>query len=240
MAIAINIQSDVIYAVVFRLQLPTPAAGQFVTDADMLLLAKSSVSRLSALLIRLFSDDYFLLTSTLTTQAGIDIVSLPANFATLRSVWWVSADNKSHPLTRADISDYDPTAVAWESGSDLYWTGARLPRYRIEANVLVLTPIPNAVYNLRVSYTTGLFITALSDTIFGQIGWAEWLICDICQRIREREQKPADEFIRDRMEAEVNIQSQAANRDRFSACQVRDTRGSGNSSLGGRWRRWGR
>lgn len=202
--------------VAFELHLPDFASGEFVTDAQALALAKRAVTRLGAMLNRSFGDNYFAQVATLSTQAGVDVVSLPADFKDLLSLIWVDGDNV-HVLQRSDPTEYDAVARGWSL--------PYLPKYRLEGNVAVFTPIPSAVYTLRCSYTTGLTIAALSDTIQALPGCDEWLINDICTMIRQREQKSASDFIDRRLEAEANIKSQAAKRDRNAPTGLRDVRG---------------
>lgn len=235
MATSISVQTDVIDQVRWRLHLPAFSSSSFVTTSDILALVKSSGRRLSGLLTRLYGDAFFAETATLTTVAGFDLVSLPSNFATLRSLHWIDGNNALE-LARANPGDYDPEAVAWGSISDIGLTSAT-PTYALEANVIRLTPTPAAAYTLRLGYTSGIFITAASDTIQGQIGWDEWMILDCCQRIREREQKNASEFIRDRLELEEQIKDQASQRDRYANVQVVDRRGIAKSRENRLWRR---
>ena len=213
--------AGVLDQVAFRLHLPAVGTGAFVTTASALLLAKSSVSRLGALLNRSFGDAYFAQTATLATQAELDLVSLPSGFKDLLSLHWVDG-TEAHLLERASVTEYSATPVAW--GNSV------LPKYRVEGNVLVLTPPPLEVYSLRCAYTTGLGITALSDSIQGQAGWEEWLVLDICEQIRDREDKDASKFTFRKVGADGKggvqgeILSQASQRDRNGVTTVRDVR----------------
>jgi hypothetical protein len=174
------------------------------------------VSRLSAMLTRLFGDSYFTETATLTTQAGLDLLSLPNNFAQLHSIHWMDGA-QAYELWRADVHDYEQTPRAWSTHEP--------PTYRIESSVIRLVPAPMAAHLVRISYTTGLFITSLTDSFPGQIGWDEWLILDVCEMIRDREDKDATRFTARKMEIERQIKDQATQRDRYSVTQVRDVRG---------------
>lgn len=228
--------SDVIAKAGSRLHLPSfGVAGEFVTDADALAYVQSAVSRLGAMLNRLPGDNYLARTATLATQAGLELVSLPTNCTDVLSVHWVDG-NQQHTLKRAPITDYDPVPRAWS------WS--YMPRYRVEGEVLVFVPIPNAVYSLRVAYTLALSVSAVTDTIQVPPGCEEWLIMDICEIVRgEREQKDPSVFVLRKQDIEANLVQQASVRDRHGVTQVRDARGA----LRGRddhseWRRrifWG-
>lgn len=215
MATSISI-SDVLAQAAFRLHLPNFAAGEFVSDTQALMLAKMAVSRLGAMLNRSFGDNYFARTATLSTQAGLDLVSLPDDFKDLLSLTWVSG-NDAQTVTRAEITDYDPTARSWST--------AYVPKYRIEGETLVLTPIPSAVYTLRCAYTTGLSITSTADTIQALPGCDEWLVLDICQIIRGREDKDVSTYVLAKREIQEDLKAQAIQRDRHGTTAVRDVRG---------------
>ena len=221
MAHTLSAQS-VIDSVVSRLQLPTPAAGEFLTPAICLDFIQSSCERLSGLVTRAFGDHYWQQTATLATQAGLDLVSLPTDTMTVSSVHWL-VNNQAYALKRADVHEYVATASTWGQPNDWGWVG-QLPLYTLEANVLRFVPTPNAVYSLRVAYTTGLFVTALTDTIPANLGWKEWLICDVAEQVRQREDKDASNFTARRMEVQEQILDQASQRDRFATYQVRNVR----------------
>src|ERR1044072_2002038 len=150
MSFPISIQTDVVDQVVFRLHIPTPAVGEFITPTHMLALVKSAVNRLSGLLTRSFGDGYFAEDMTILTQEDVDVISLPPNFETLRSLHLVH-ENKAYELERADAADFDLTSRNWLEG---------LPRYTVEANVIRLFPPPDRAFTLRVGYSSSLSVTA--------------------------------------------------------------------------------
>lgn len=208
--------ADVLTQVAFELHLPAFASGEFVTDAQALALAKRAVSRLGALLNRSFGDAYFARVTTLSTQADTDVISLPADFKDLLSVQWVDGDNV-RILQRAEITEFDAVPRGWSL--------PYLPKYRIQGETLYFTPIPNGVFSVRLTYTTGLRITATSDTIQAPPGADEWLILDICAAISRREKTDGSDFIARRRDIEADLKSQAAKRDRTGATSIRDVRG---------------
>lgn len=221
MPVSIEAQ-DVLDAVAFRCHLPAFASGEFISATEALTLLNSSARRLSGLVSRLYGDLYWASSITLTTQADIDILSMPSDFHTLTSVHWING-NDAVEMQRADVHEYSAVSKNWND--------VDVPRFRLEgAGVLVLVPTPSAAYSVRVAYASvGVLFASASDTFNGLPGWDEWLTLDMCQRIREREQKPADEFIRDRLELEAQMKEQASQRDRYTAVQVRDATGALNT-----------
>jgi hypothetical protein len=225
MDVTINM-ADVVSDVQFRLHIPTIGSTSFVTSAQMLQLLQRSVGRLGALLTRSFSDGYWARTADLTTQAGVDVVSLPPGFTTLTSLHWING-NDAVLLLRAHDVDYTPRAQSW-TGSPLLpwgWNGARVSGYVLEGSAIRLIPPPSDVYTLRCAYQAGLSITSLADNISAEdISWADWLALDCCIVIRSRESKDASDFIMLKQEIETNLRDQAQQRDRNAVYQVRDAR----------------
>jgi hypothetical protein len=218
--------ADVVSDVQFRLHIPTIGTTSFITSPQMLQLMKRSVGRLGALLTRSFSDGYWARTATLQTQAGVDLVSLPAGFRTLTSLHWVNG-NYAQLLERAHDVDFDPRPQAW-SGTPMPWgwDASRKSKYVLEGSVIRLTPPPAGVYTLRCAYQAGLAITSLTDTISAQDeSWADWLALDACIVIRSREDKDPSNFVLLKQEIEANLRDQAQQRDRNAVYQIRDTRG---------------
>lgn len=223
MDVQINI-ADVVADVQFRLHVPTIGTTSFVTSAQMLQLLKRSVGRLSALLTRSFSDGYWARTATLTTQAGVDVVSLPPGFQTLTSLHWVDG-NDALLLARAHDVDYTPHAESWAGSYPWLWDVGRASRYVLEGSAIRLIPPPAGAYTLRCAYQAGLSISSLDDVISAQDdSWADWLALDACIIIRSREDKDASNFILLKQEIEQNLRDQAQQRDRLATYQIRDVR----------------
>jgi hypothetical protein len=241
MSVQIRI-GDVMDDVIFELHLPSYGMNEFITTDQAIALLKASATRLSGVLTRLYSDGLFAETATLTTVPNFDLVSLPEQFATLRSVHWVASNGTAYPLTRADVHEYVETPVSWGDPNN-YWSCDVLPMFTLEANVLRLVPTPTQAYTLRVAYTTGVFLEldSSSESVFettfaGQIGWREWMVADICYRMAKREQRDPTNFLNDLAVAEAQMKDHISQRDRYSTYQVRDTR---NNPRGVRNRRWG-
>lgn len=234
---------DLLEDLCYELHLPSYGTGEFITSDQAVKLVKASATKLSGILTRLYSDALFAETATLTTVPSFDLVSLPNNFATLRSVHWIAADGCAYPLRRADVHEYVETAQSWGDPNS-YWSVNVLPTVTLEANVLRLVPTPTEAYTLRVAYTTGIFLTLdpntegwENTTFAGQIGWREWIVADMAYRVCKREQKDPTNFLNDLAVAEAQMKDHITQRDRYSTYQVRDTRNT--NTLRGRNRRWG-
>jgi hypothetical protein len=239
---AIDIQvGDIIDGVQFELHLPGFSSGDFITTDAIGMLVRASAAKLSGIMTRLYSDALFAETATLTAQAGLDLVSLPANMGTLRSVHWIQ-DSHAYELCRADLHEFTAESESWGQPSDYVWNNATLPRFTLEANVLRLVPTPSKVYTLRIAYTTGIFLPATASyedlrilTFPGQIGWKEWMIADIAYRVSKREQKDGSVYLNDMAIAEAQMKDHISQRDRYSTYQVRDTRNAPDFRSRRRW-----
>ncbi len=220
--------SDLATDVAFRLNTPAFAAGEFVSDTQILRLLQQSLGRLSGILARCYGDGILTSAQTLTTVPGLDLVSLPQSFTTLQSLH-LRIDGVSHELSRSDLGDRGGIATTW--------TADALPTYRIEGYALRVYPTPDAAYTLIATFTDVLAITALTDTIQGEPAWADYVVADVCARIRQREQKDAGEFVAERTLVETAIRDESVSRDRGGVVQVRDTYGALNAQP--KRRQWG-
>lgn len=208
------IVSEIVDDIRDRLDEPAITSTTFLNTTNSLTLVKKSARRLGALLRRVDSD-YFLTTTTLSTVANINEISLPANFSDLRSIAWMRSTNERVPMELASVDDFESTDSDAES-----WQSA--PRYRITSGVLMVFPKPSAVYNLSVYYDTGINVDATTDIISCQPGWDEWIALDVCVRMRQKQEKDASDFIGERAKVEADIVRQAGSRDKFMTHQVRD------------------
>lgn len=239
MALSIDPQ-DILDRAAFRLHLPTFASGEFVTDAQALMLLEDSSERLVAMLHRVFGSNYFAKSATTATQAGVDIVSLPVDLTLITGVYWIVADRELKLDHAAEVSS-DILPRSWPSPS--YWGSTQrvaVPSYRLEGEVLVLRPVPSEVYTLRVDYQSTPRITSLATSFLGQAGWREWMVLDVCSQVSDREQKD-DAVARwesKKAKVEADLVAQASNRDRGAVYQPRDTRGVVSTSRSAWW--WGR
>jgi len=207
----------------FLLHSPAFTTTTFVTSPALLRLVQSSARRLGGMLVRTFGDQLFARTATLSTQVGLDLVSLPEDFSTLTSLHWIDG-NCAHLLERTHTTDYKELAQAW-SDSDFFWFSNQKSKYVLEANTIRFVPPPSAVYAIRCAYQTGLKVETITDILQGGAGWSDWLVADICEAVRIREQKDASDFMMRKAKIEQDLLSQARNRDGNGVKQVRDVRG---------------
>lgn len=186
--------SDVISDATLRADFDTFGADTEPSSTEVLEMVKESALRLSGIVRTCFSDDYFTTESDVTTTSGVQYVALPTNLTSLKHVVWVRGTDDFIELERARPHQ----AYAWSQG----WNRYTSPRYSLRSNGINFFPTPDATYTVRLIYDTGLIITATSDTISGEAGWREWLVCDLCIKLRQLEEKPYPEFAAQKSEVE--------------------------------------
>jgi hypothetical protein len=205
--------SDIIERVRTRADLPAFNANTNVTDAMVLSMVQESARDLSALLNDL--EWYFVTTQDLATTAGVPYVSLPANCATVIDVTWLRDSVRYTKLRSADIE-------AMPSQPTMVWANT-IPAFRLAGNLIELFPTPDAVYSLRVRYSTGAFIASAADTLFGQAGWDTWIIYNVCCIIRQREDRDYSAFAQERDKKLAEVMA-TARRERGVVKRPRQTR----------------
>lgn len=206
--------SDILEEIRVRLNEPTVSSTTFWSSTVALNMLKYSARRLSGI-IRRTNSDYFTVNSTITTQAGVNVVSLPSDCTDVRQIAWMRSETDSVPLQLATVDDWLEPSENVEA-----WSGA--PLYRVMGNTVMLFPTPNAAYDLSIYYDTGIFVDETTDLIATQPGWEEWMVLDVCIRARQREEKDARDFMAERAKVEAEIVTQSSKRDRFRQHVIRD------------------
>lgn len=210
--------SEVIERARQRCALPAFSATTFVTSTEVLDMVKASCQRLSAIVDEAWGENYFTTSGTLTTTAGLEYVSLPANFASLLRIAWVKSDTDHVMLRAASVDDWSPSVQTWDSCGG--------PRYRITGNTIEFWPLPDDAHTLKIYYSTGIFITATTDTIQTRNGWDEWLVLDLRIKILDKYDQDWTGIAAMQAKVEHDIRAQLTTRDRGAVHQVRDLRGA--------------
>lgn len=208
----------------FRLNLPAFGVGEFVTMADALRVLKGSCGRLAAFLSGAFASELFVRTDTLPVPADLGYVSLPEDFESLRTVHLLLNDTRYELRAGHPAGEATATGASEDPSTSGAWTATDLPSYWLEDMVLRFSRAPSSEMSIEVSYVGGLTFDDEDSFLVLGAGWDEFLINDLCEKVRVREQKDASEFVRMRAEAAQLILKSAAKRDRFAPMTVRDVR----------------
>jgi hypothetical protein len=196
-------------------KLPALTANTPITTVAMLDFLQAACRKLGALVKERSGENYLTSSGPLTTTAGISIVSLPPQCSDLLRLAWRRSEAEEIELTRANPDEMQAYPSAWGDG----WA----VQYRLVGNALEFFPTPDGAYNLRIYYSTGLYVTSTSDQFMCRDNWDQWIALYTCRLVRAAEQKACPEF--DMMFAEVDSDVRAQlRRDHFGPRQARDVR----------------
>lgn len=129
------------------------------------------------------SEDHFTTTDTITTAAGTESYSLPADFLMLRYL-------------EADLGGVRPARLRKFSLQERHllggsWTPGQMIAYRIvgEDSVRFL-PVPSAVHTVTVFYVPAPSVLAeAEDTIDVRAGWDDWIVYDVVAKIALKQER---------------------------------------------------
>ena len=196
-------------------KLPTFSADTPITTVAMRDFLQAACRKLGALVKERSGENYLTSSGPLTTTAGISTVTLPPEASDLLRLAWRRSESEEIELTRANPDQMQAYPNAWGDG----WA----VQYRLINNAIEFFPTPDGAYNLRIYYSTGLYVVSTSDEFMCRDNWDQWIALYTCRLVRATEQKACPEF--DVMFAEVDSDVRAQlRRDHFSPRQARDVR----------------
>ncbi|MFT3927438.1 MAG: hypothetical protein QM778_33200 [Myxococcales bacterium] len=219
-------------------------ANTLFTPAIILDLVRAALTQLGGI-IKEYSDQQLLTTFGLVaTTPGLSVVSLPTGFSDLMRISWLRTATEETPLEWADVDNWLASPVASSSS----WDTFTVPKYRVMgANTVELYPTPQAAYNLKLHYTTGIYVTTASDFVVMQDSWDQWVVFYTCIMVRLAQQKEGEavspaSFIALLEKEDAAIRKRLKkSRDKFGIETIRDVRGGmvdANQLFGGKryWR----
>lgn len=204
--------------------LPVFAADTNPTSAAILDLIAASTVLLAGLVKERSDELYFVNSDTFSTQGGLPFVSLPTDSHDIIRVSWQKSASEDIDLDIADSSEF----VAYPSA----WGGVR-PKYRIIGQTIEFFPTPDAAYDVKIYYSTGLYVTSTEQSISVRDGWDQWIVYQTAILVRTRLKQDFSEFamLLDALTERVQRQLR---RDKHGIRQVRDLR-SQRTPKHGRW-----
>jgi hypothetical protein len=208
-----------------RYDLPSFTSTTFITTTAVNSFINQSLQAYYAILLECFGDNYFAESSTITTNDGVALSSVPSRFTKLLSLHWLRGTNdavKLFPASAFEMGLYSLGAVSWNDYA---------PRYRLSGAAFEWFPIPNAAYSVRCDYM-GLPANLSADADFfdGGNGWEEWVVLDVCRKIAGKEEKDPSTWLAERADVEQRIRKQAPDRDEGEPLVLRDASRSGGES----------
>jgi hypothetical protein len=197
--------------------IPAFTTDTHVTTAMALDFVKKSAQKLAGLIQEAGADEQYLtLSTTLSTTAGIPTVSLPANTMDVIRLAMVVGGDREVQMSIAPLDWWDPGPAFWIEPENV-------PMYRVIGNTVTLFPTPTSVRTIRAYYTVGFTVVTTADILALRNNWDEFIVQDVCVRIRNRQNKDASAERAERAEAEAAIRRQLP-RDRAGVRQIRDVR----------------
>lgn len=214
---------DILEDIRVRCELPAYSTTTYVTLSAAERMLSQSALRLTGVICDAFGDDYLGTLTNLTTSIGANNVALPDDFYKLRRIQWVQDERNIWPLERASIDDFEFGAT-----QGVGWVNFR-PLYRLFADNVLFWPVPDAIYNVQIFYTARIPAMVSGGTVSLQTGWAEWLVLDVCSKIRTRENKldVAGALSGQQLQIEEQIRNSSTARDQWKPSQPRDLWGDG-------------
>lgn len=207
-----------------RLRYDLPSAFSsttFVTTTAVNSFINQSLQAYYAILLECFGDNYFAASSTITTNDGVAVSSVPSRFTKLISLYWLRGTNdavKILPANATEIGLYSLGSVPWTDYA---------PRYRLSGATFEWFPTPSAEYPVRCDYMAlPANLSADADIFDGGNGWEEWVVLDVCRKIAGKEEKDPSTWLTERADVEQRIRKQAPDRDEGEPLVLRDASSS--------------
>lgn len=205
--------------------------SDFVTDAWILNALNASLGGLIDEVLEVGGPEAFLSSYTGTTVAGtasynVSATGGPSSSNDVLSVAGVDVQFAGEWRSIDKWSFDKRTALEGESG----WGSSRDTFYRVGGRSqgtgvtsITFYPTPSAAVSFRVWYLPIAHdLTAGSDVVAPN-SWEEYLVCDVCAMIAEREESDAGPWIARREQARARIRWRVANDDETGINRIRET-----------------
>lgn len=173
--------------------------SQFITDAEWLSYAKASAKWYYDLLVDT-DEDYFISSTTISTNGTSDLFNLPSDFFKLKGVDYdIGGDTVSmEKFTFVERNRYRDRATKL--------------RYRLVGSQIQFKPVPSA-QTITLWYIPTLTIADTSSTILSVNGWSEFVVLDVAIKALLKEESDASSLMAERDVHTKRLMEMKANRD---------------------------
>ena len=210
--------------------------SQFVSDAELTDLVNTAWGKTYDLMITSYGENYFGATSPQTIAAdGVNVMfDLPSDFYKLLGVDALLGGDPANTFNWFTI--YPFNFQERNRGAIVpYLNNISRPvdlRYRIHANKLWITPLPNAGFYFRVWYAPSLVpMVSDSDTVTNlQPGWEELIEIDAAIKMLIKSEQDTTALMNLKNETVARLQASVAQRDAGNPATVVDVYGPGSAS----------
>jgi hypothetical protein len=192
----------------------------FIKDPELTSYINQSAFELYDILIQKFGSDYFVADPhDIVTDGTNDTFSLNADFYKLIGVA-VFFNNVWVPLKQGSVAEMmNMSGVNYPRG-----IGPSSMLYRIRANKLWLSPLPQSGLTTRLLYVPRMTqLSADSDTFDGISGWTEYVILDGVIKCLLKEETDVSVHLLQKDALLKRIESASANRDAANPGRVVDS-----------------
>lgn len=209
----------------------------FITDSEWNSYINQSYFELYDLLIQKYGNDYYVADPVLITMNGqSDTYPLPdgtlyssaAPFYKLLGVDLQLTGGGNPNQTYVTVRPFnfsDRNRYSVPNFQSFY--GVTNLRYRLRANKLWLTPVPQAGQTIQLWYIPRLAtLSADGDTVDGISGWTEYIIIDAAIKAMQKEESDCTVLMQQKQEMILRIEAAAENRDAANPGTVSDSRSS--------------
>lgn len=226
--------SDIVADVAKLAVVPTFTSQTNVTAAQVSYWVIQSARSLSAKFRQKFGEDAeYLRTNTVSAQAGLGSVSLPANTGEIHAVVWARTSSDWVLLERAPLDDLEDG----QSGDLRNWSEYGPPRYRLVGETLALYPLPAKAETL-VLLTTGHLNLNGETSFLSRLDADRWVTLDVAERVLVSQGRDASVLKQDKLMLEADLFAASRKRDVHGTSTIRDvTSRRARSSIRSRWSR---
>ena len=220
--------------------------SEFITDSEMTSYINYSLKELHGLLINSWGGDYFLDNTTVSVNAGAEVMSgsLPEDCLKIAGVD-LQVGGKYLTLQPFNFNERNrASALSVQGQASGNFTNYR---YRVRNRQIVLTPAATGGVTLRVwYYPDAPQLVALTDEISVNdsiSGWLEYVIVDVCIKCKQKEETDYDGFAKQKSDLVRRITAESQNRDAGIPQTVSDVYADGTvhdaTGWGSNYGRWG-
>jgi len=191
----------------------------FVKQDELIAYIDEAATELHDLLISRFAD-YYIQYADFTTDQGVDVYQLPADFLKLRGLDLIK-DN-TYKIEAFPFEERERYVNAKSQSLPF-----NVMKYCILGNTILLAPTPQAGLSMRLWYTPALpIITKSNQQLSSFNGWTSLIIASVCAMIANKAEESPTPFLNEKKDIIKRIEEAAQMRDSSGSGRVVDTAGT--------------
>lgn len=231
------------------------ADSSYLSDTEVGQACEDSYFELWDILIALMGDEAPWLRQNLVTAAGVDSVDVVAGSASvyrlLRLEFASSGSGIYLPVSSLNLASdpIDTNVRPWSDAQSFRYFARRSPRADIATRATLNTafaawkfyfsPVPQAVYTLRMYYVPPPAITVQADgtyTVFPD-DFPEYVVADVCAKLMDKQEGESAPFVTERERIKGRIERYAKRHQMNGPHNIADLRSLGRNDVLDDWMR---